>query len=225
MHESIDKVFFADGEVIAQAGSSILMSETEGERQTVVIDVLLSKGGIGGAISGLLEGVGVPWPGALVLTAAGSEYTGLVNAAILGTMFAVAYTIGSMLQYWFGRCCRSLLERFLSADMKRRLDEAITKYGQAAVLWTRPLAVGNYISIPAGMMRMNPAKFLAFTFLGIWPWAFGMSLAGSMVTQYLGYVADLLPITAGAAAFIGLAAAGRKYVLARRARQRASYGD
>lgn len=190
----------------------------------MTLDIIFSGSGLGSLLSGALEGLGIPWPGAVVLTAAGTKYAGLQGAAILGTLFAVAYTAGSAVQYTFGRFCRHLLERLLSPAMREKLDRAIEKYGQAAVLWTRPLAVGNYISIPAGMMRMNMGKFLLFTFVGIWPWAFGMSLAGGAVAKYLAYATEALPLLAAVLVVFAAVSAVRK--LRRRARHEAeSYGD
>ncbi|HWI51108.1 MAG TPA: VTT domain-containing protein [Symbiobacteriaceae bacterium] len=189
----------------------------------MILDMILSGSGLGSMLSGILEGVGIPWPGAVVLTAAGTKFTGVVGAAVLGTLFAVTYTAGSAVQYAFGRCCRQLLERLLTASMRVKLDRAIEKYGQAAVLWTRPLAVGNYISIPAGMMRMNPVKFLVYTFAGIWPWAFGMALAGGAVGQYMAYATEALPLLAVVLVLVAIFSAVRK--LWRRSHETEQFGD
>ncbi|HYG58167.1 MAG TPA: VTT domain-containing protein [Symbiobacteriaceae bacterium] len=179
------------------------------------IQLLISKGGLGTIVSGLLEGLGIPWPGAVVITAAGTEFAGVEGAMWLATLFAVTYTASSAIQYAVGRYCRRFLERFLSEKIRAQLDQAIHKYGQAAVLWTRPLAVGNYISIPAGMMRMNPAKFLLYTFVGIWPWAFGMAMAGGIVSRIL---VDALPALAAALALLALAGVSRRLVQRSRSR-------
>lgn len=162
-----------------------------------MVTVLLSNSAIAGTLSGLLEGLGIPWPGAVVLTIAGTRFGALAAAVIIGTLFALAYTAGSAVQYALGRSCRHLLDRFLPEKTRLKLDRLIAKYGQAAVLWTRPLAVGNYISIPAGIMRMNIGKFLLYTFAGIWPWAVGMTYAGSLVGQWFDRLAGLLPYAAG----------------------------
>jgi membrane protein DedA with SNARE-associated domain len=190
-----------------------------------VLKIILSGGGLGSLISGALEGVGVPWPGAVVLTAAGTTFHGVQAAAVLATLFSVTYTIGSAVQYAFGRFCRSMLERLLSPKLRARLDAVIEKYGQAAVLWTRPLAVGNYISIPAGMMRMNPNKFLLYTFIGIWPWAFVMALAGGIIGEYLALATQATYYLAGVLIVLAVISGGRKLWIAARERRTASAGD
>lgn len=170
----------------------------------MILDIVFSGSGLGTLLSGVMEGSGIPWPGAVVITAAGSQHPGIVGALVLGTLFSVTYVAGSAIQYVFGRFCRSLLERFLSDAMRAKLEHAIEKYGQLAVLWTRPLAVGNYISIPAGMMRMNPAKFTIYTFLGIWPWAVAMCLAGGALGKYVALATEAMPILAGVLVFFAV---------------------
>lgn len=109
----------------------------------MLAEILASKTAWAGAISGLLEGAGIPWPGGVVLTAAGVENTGLGAAVVIGTLFAIAYTASSALQYLLGRYCGELLNRCLSPVIRNRMDRAIERYGQIAVLWTRPLAMGG----------------------------------------------------------------------------------
>lgn len=182
------------------------------------IATIFSSSGLGATLSGLFEGLGVPWPGAIVLTAAGASHQGTEGALLLGTLFAITYTIGAVAQYAVGRWCRGLIERWLSVTMRDRLERTIKKYGQSAVLWTRPLGVGNYISIPAGMMRMNPIRFVLYTFIGIWPWAFGMSLVGEIVVRYL---SEALPFVIALLAIIALIPVARKLWL----RTRGSHGE
>lgn len=186
--------------------------------------VMLSGSGVAGFVSGLLEGVGVPWPGAVVLAAAGTRTAAIVSAVLVGTLFALAYTMGSAVQYLIGRYCRGLLDRFLSAATREKLERVIEKYGQAAVLWTRPLAIGNYVSLPAGIMRMPLGKFLLFTFIGIWPWAVGMTAAGSWVNAQVQAAAEALPLMAALLAAFGIAVALRRLWIRNR-KDQASFGD
>ncbi|HLN64281.1 MAG TPA: VTT domain-containing protein [Symbiobacteriaceae bacterium] len=191
----------------------------------MILEIIFSGGGTGSLISGVLEGLGVPWPGAVVVTTAGANHPGLQGAAIIATLFAAAYTIGSAAQYAAGRFCRNLLERYLPTRVRNRLERAMAKYGHAAVLWTRPLAVGNYISIPAGMMRMNPIKFTVYTFMGIWPWAFGMAAFGNLLTQYLDYASAYMPYAIALMVVWALVSGGRMLWEAYRDDQEGTFGD
>lgn len=190
-------------------------------------EIVSSPSAIAGILSGILEGIGVPWPGALVLAAAGTKFHGWTADVLIATLFAVAYTASSALQYLIGRYCRGFIDRFLPEESSRKLDRTIKRYGQAAVLWTRPLAIGNYISIPAGMIRMHPGKFLVYTFTGIWPWAFGMTVAGSYLGVHLEEASEILIWLAGGMFAFGLATAiHKRWRRARKAREsRASFSD
>jgi len=119
--------------------------------------------------------------------------------------------VGALGQYAVGRILGPVALAWLPAGQHNRIDRLMAQHGSAAVLWSRPLAVGNYVSAPAGMMRMPIARFLWATFLGIAPWAFGILLVGTTVGSQLGDVQVaisqyMLPAVAlvGAAAVIVL---------------------
>lgn len=86
--------------------------------------------------------------------------------------------MGSLLQYLVGRLVGPAALAWLPAVHRNKLDSLLRKHGLASVLWLRPLAVGNYISLPAGMMRMPVSRFTLYTVLGIAPWAAGIALLG-----------------------------------------------
>lgn len=58
------------------------------------------------------------------------------------------------------------------------------KYGAGAVLWGRFLPFGrSFISLPAGIYKMNYGKFLAYTAMGSTPWCFGWAYLGMKVGE------------------------------------------
>lgn len=166
--------------------------------------ILFSRSTLLGTISGLLEGIGLPWPGIAVLAGAGAEFRSLAAAVAVGTLFAIAYTAASLVQYLIGRYSWPLFERFLSAQMQRQLNQTLKRYGEGAVFWTRPLAIGNYMSIPAGIMRMHPAKFILYTFLGKWIWAVGITAAGNYLGAYMEHASTIFALLAVAMVAKGL---------------------
>ncbi|PZR98238.1 MAG: hypothetical protein DLM70_17620, partial [Chloroflexi bacterium] len=57
--------------------------------------------------------------------------------------------------------------------------------GDATVFFTRLMPiVRTFISLPAGIARMNFRKFLAYTFLGSLPWCFALAYAGYKLGQH-----------------------------------------
>nr|MBA3826182.1 DedA family protein [Ktedonobacterales bacterium] len=58
------------------------------------------------------------------------------------------------------------------------------KYGSAIAFFSRMLPVlRTYISLPAGITRMNLPRFLAYSFLGSLPWSFALAFAGYKLGQ------------------------------------------
>lgn len=147
---------------------------------------------VAGVVAGFMEGSGIPYPGGPLLTIIGAATPTLPAASLLATIFSAAYVASSVAQYYLGAVMGPFMERLLPQRIQERMAQLLERHGEPAVLWTRPLAVGNYISIPAGMMRMPIGRFLLYTFVGIWPWAFLMTIAGTYLGAYLKPLAPLL---------------------------------
>lgn len=139
--------------------------------------------------AGLLEGVGIPWPGALIIAGAAAGLgAGTAGVPLAAACFTAGYCLGSAMQYLLGRLLGGTVLGWLPSAQRCRMDELTRKHGAAIVLWTRPLAVGNYVSIPAGISRMPVSRFLLYTFLGISPWAMAMAAGGWLLGGQVGAV-------------------------------------
>jgi len=106
----------------------------------------------------------------------------LVAVALVG---AGANLVGSWLAYWAGYAGgRPLVDRWGRYLLLRphEIDRAHTwfdRYGQEAVFFGRLLpVVRTFISLPAGVARMNLWKFSLYTVLGCLPWTFGLAFLG-----------------------------------------------
>jgi membrane protein DedA with SNARE-associated domain len=106
----------------------------------------------------------------------------LVAVALVG---AVANLVGSWLAYGVGYAGgRPLIDRWGRYLLLRphEIDRAHTwfeRYGQRIVFLGRLLPViRTFISLPAGVARMNVWKFSVFTLLGCLPWTFGLAILG-----------------------------------------------
>lgn len=66
-----------------------------------------------------------------------------------------------------------------------RADAFFARYGAPAIFLTRLMPiVRTFISLPAGITRMNFPKFLVYTFLGSLPWCFVLAYAGYKLGQH-----------------------------------------
>ncbi|MEK7160880.1 MAG: DedA family protein, partial [Patescibacteria group bacterium] len=94
----------------------------------------------------------------------------------------VAYAVG----YWGGRRLIVNWGRyFLISVRDLELAEGwFKKYGQATVFFSRLLPiVRTFISLPAGIARMDFKKFCFYTFLGSFPWSFMLAYAGLIMGE------------------------------------------
>ena len=145
----------------------------------------------------LLGSMCIPIPSEVVMAFAGALCAPAFAASILGTsdaalalewvtLWGVAGSlIGSWLAYalgaWGGRPAierwgRYLLLRPHEVD---RAHDWFERRGEAVVFLGRlvPL-IRAFVSLPAGVARMNLRKFTLFTLLGIIPWCLGLALSG-----------------------------------------------
>jgi membrane protein DedA with SNARE-associated domain len=105
--------------------------------------------------------------------------TGIVLAGLLGTM------VGSWAAYAVGRGGRvELFERHgaklhMGPAQVERADVWFQRHGEAAVLFGRMIPVVRaFVSLPAGIAKMNFARFTSFSLIGTIPWVVGLAYAG-----------------------------------------------
>jgi len=153
-----------------------------------------------------LESACVPIPSEVTMLFAGAlvsapflapeQQLDLVTVALVG---AVANLVGSWLAYWAGYAGgRPLVDRWGRYLLLRphEIDRAHTwfeRYGHEAVFFGRLLpVVRTFISLPAGVARMNFWKFSLYTLLGCLPWTFGLAFLGFKLGERWGEVERFL---------------------------------
>lgn len=107
---------------------------------------------------------------------------GIVAAGVLGNLVGswIAYAVG-----YFGR--RELVEAHghrlhLNPSHVAWADRWFERYGGASVFFSRMLpVVRTFISLPAGIARMNFWKFTVLTVAGSLPWVLALALIGDAV--------------------------------------------
>lgn len=103
---------------------------------------------------------------------------------------AIGNLVGSIAAYavgYFGG--RKTIEKygkyiFISAHDLELTDGWFKKYGQMTVFFSRLLPVARtFISLPAGIARMNFKKFCFYTFLGSLPWSWFLTYSGLVLGE------------------------------------------
>jgi membrane protein DedA with SNARE-associated domain len=144
--------------------------------------------GIESACIPLPSEVTMPLAGWMLIQAKGLSALHLFWAGLWG---AFGCTIGSVITYWIGALGgRPLVERYgryvlISRHDIRRADEWFAKYGELTAFFSRLLPiVRTFISLPAGMARMNFAKFTILSFAGSFLWCLLLAAAGFYAGQH-----------------------------------------
>jgi membrane protein DedA with SNARE-associated domain len=162
-----------------------------------VTDQVATYGYAGILLLSLLGSACIPIPSEVVLlfggalASAGFAATALHHPGAelsLIPVMAVALAgsmAGSWLAYWAGYAGgRPLIERWGRYLLLRphEIDRAhawFERHGEAAVFFSRMIPLARaFISLPAGVARMDLGRFSLYTLLGNLPWTIGLALAG-----------------------------------------------
>ena len=134
----------------------------------------------------LAEGLSLPFPSIILLIMAGAAVaTGRMSFWAVTILASLAYTMGAVIPYYIGSNLPRLQKYAWASKFADRLskpmcqmNELFAKHGSKIVALSRPFLIGNCISYVAGLAHMSPVKFVAYTFIGILPWATAATLAG-----------------------------------------------
>lgn len=153
----------------------------------VFIKSVIAATGYGGvAILMAIESACIPLPSELIMPFAGYlVYDGTLKLFWAATAGAIGCNLGSLVAYEIGYYGgRPLVEKYgrwilLSRRELNWADRFFVRWGYLAVFIARLLPViRTFIALPAGVARMPRGRFHAYTFLGSWPWCFGLAWLG-----------------------------------------------
>ena len=157
-----------------------------GALASFIIAIIGAGGYFGVLLLMAIESACVPLPSEIIMPFAGylvstGRFT-LVGAATAG---ALGCNLGSIVAYEIGkRGGRPLAERWgryllIGPGELDAADRFFARWGSAAVLVGRLLPViRSFIAFPAGVARMRLLPFHVYTFVGSWPWCFGLAWVG-----------------------------------------------
>ena len=151
-----------------------------------VTQVIGSLGYAGIAALMGIESACIPLPSEIIMPFAGYlVYTGRFSLIWAATAGAIGCNLGSVIAYWVGAAGgRPLVERYgrwvlMSHHDLDRMTQFFEKYGTITVLLGRLLpVVRTFNAFPAGVARMPQLRFHIYTFIGSWPWCFGLAYVG-----------------------------------------------
>ncbi|WCM26850.1 DedA family protein [Sphingomonas sp. QA11] len=151
---------------------------------------VISKGGyLGIVLLMAIESACIPLPSEIIMPFAGYLVSvGRFDLYLAATAGAIGCNIGSIFAYEVGkRGGRPLAERWgkyvlIGPGELDMADRFFDRWGNQAVLIGRLLPViRSFIAFPAGVARMKLVPFHIYTFIGSWPWCFGLAWVGMVL--------------------------------------------
>jgi membrane protein DedA with SNARE-associated domain len=137
-----------------------------------------------------IESTAIPLPSEVIMPLAGWRLVadhdqGFAFVLLAGFYGAVGSLLGSLGEYYVARAGgRPLIEKYgkyflITRKDLERADRWFETRGEITIFIARMIpGVRGFISIPAGVARMNVARFSIFTFLGAFPWTLGLAWGG-----------------------------------------------
>jgi membrane protein DedA with SNARE-associated domain len=153
---------------------------------TFTIGVISGGGYLGIALLMAIESACIPLPSEIIMPFAGYLVSvGRFNLYLAATAGALGCNLGSIVAYEIGkRGGRPVAERWgryllIGPGEIDAADRFFARWGSIAVLIGRLLPViRSFIAFPAGVARMRLVPFHVYTFVGSWPWCFGLAWVG-----------------------------------------------
>jgi len=149
-------------------------------------DFISTLGYLGIGCGMLVESACIPLPSEMILPLAGFMVAdGRIDLWLANMAVATGSLIGSTLAYIVGYYGgRPVILKygkyfFVSREHFYKSENTFKKYGSAAVFFGRLLPViRTFISLPAGIARMDYGKFLMYSLIGMIPWNFMLIFLG-----------------------------------------------
>ncbi len=143
-----------------------------------------------------IESACIPFPSEIIMPLAGwmlikAQSLSAAYSLLAGLYGALGNTIGSIIAYgvgmWGGRPFLEKYGRYLliSHHDLDLADRWFARSGSWSIFVSRLLPViRTFISLPAGIARMNFTKFCVYTFLGAFLWSTGLAYGGYLLGEY-----------------------------------------
>lgn len=142
-----------------------------------------------------IESTAIPLPSEIIMPLAGwrlvlDQGHGVPHIFLAGFYGAVGSLIGSLIEYYVSRQGgRPMIEKYgkyvlVTRKDLARADRWFETRGELTVFIARMIpGVRGFISIPAGIARMNVVRFSIFTFIGAFPWTLGLAWGGFLLGE------------------------------------------
>jgi membrane-associated protein len=145
--------------------------------------------------------LGVPFPGTLIVIAAGAfSKQGILTWYTTGFLALACVVLGDCISYGMGYYAReSVLRRFQNSERWAQAEATFNRWGGMSVFWTRFLITG--IAVPvnliAGTSHFRFGRFFLYDLIGESIWVFGYGGLGYLFGTQWEVVSDFLSNISG----------------------------
>lgn len=151
-----------------------------------------------------INSVCIPLPSEIIMPLAGwmlikNQSLPVIYVLAAGAYGALGSVIGSAIAYGIGaKGGRPFLERYGKYLLITRHDLDVAerwfnRHGSWSIFLSRILPlVHTFISLPAGIARMNFVKFLIYTFIGSFIWSVGLAYGGYQLGENWERIREIL---------------------------------
>jgi membrane protein DedA with SNARE-associated domain len=154
-----------------------------------IIAIISAAGYFGIVFLMAIESACIPLPSEVIMPFAGYLVSiGKLSLIGVATAGALGCNLGSTVAYYIaasgGRAAIERWGRYILIGHRdlERAEWFFARYGAITVFVCRLLpVVRTFIAFPAGLARMPMLKFQIYTFVGSWPWCFGLAYIGMLL--------------------------------------------
>ena len=170
---------------------------------TFSTDIYDFMGWFGVVVLMSIESTAIPLPSEVIMPLAGWRLVldrghGIPYVFLAGFWGAVGSLIGSLAEYYVARAGgRPFIKKYgkyvlITQKDLERADRWFQTRGELTVFVARMIpGVRGFISIPAGIARMNVFRFAIFTFIGALPWTLGLAWGGFLLGENYDAIRDV----------------------------------
>ncbi|MFN3476162.1 MAG: DedA family protein [Candidatus Methylomirabilales bacterium] len=166
----------------------------------LIVSAISTLGYVGIILAMALESACIPLPSEVIMPFSGYlAAQGRFSFFWVSVAGAFGCTVGSVAAYAVGaRGGRPFLLKYgryllITEAEIRRADAFFERYGDKATFIARLLpVVRTFISLPAGIARMNFPRFVLYSFLGSLPWTAALAYTGMALGEHWEEVGTVL---------------------------------
>jgi len=154
-----------------------------------IINLVSTFGYLGVFAAMTIESASIPLPSEVIMGIAGYlVFKGELNLFAVALAGAIGNIVGSTIMYGIGaKGGRPVVKKYghrvhMDEERFNKVDTWFKKYGDKVIFFSQLLPiVRTFVSLPAGILKVNYVKFLFYTFVGAFLWCFLLAYVSSLL--------------------------------------------